>query len=86
MKGSAYLQAKKKHKAQFKLVDPFEYFAPEELKNADGKNFGRKNFDRKISDRKNSGRNIFGRTEIVRSDGRTNGSPGGVWGAEPLQR
>lgn len=39
IKGSAYLQAKKKHKAQFKLVDPFEYFAPEELKNADGKNW-----------------------------------------------
>lgn len=39
VKGSAYLQAKKKHKAQFKLVDPFEYFAPDELKNVDGKNW-----------------------------------------------
>lgn len=39
LKGGAYLQAKKKHKAQFKLVDPFEYFNPEELKNADGKNW-----------------------------------------------
>ena len=33
------MQAKKKHKAQFKLVDPFEYFQPDELKNADGKNW-----------------------------------------------
>lgn len=39
VKGGAYLQAKKKHKAQFKLVDPFEYFPESELKNADGKNW-----------------------------------------------
>ena len=39
MKGAAYLQAKKKHKAQFAMVDPFQYFLESEMKNPDGKNW-----------------------------------------------
>ena len=39
VKGGAYLQAKKKHKAQFALADPFKYFDEANFKNPDGKNW-----------------------------------------------
>ena len=39
MKGGAYLQAKKKHRAQFALADPFKYFDEANFKNPDGKNW-----------------------------------------------